>query len=633
MIFAIVIGSVTPVFHLMRISVEVCSFNFVVTIPRIIIRDLSDHADKRELVKVFSRYNSYKNAWIANNPPGFAYIFFNNMKDAIRAVAATNGGILCGNRVRVELTPIDEAEDNKYHMNARGRRRGGGGYRRPHPPSRSPPPPGSPVPRYKRRSSPSPRRYSERGCDTSRESPVRSRSPVPRHVPYRPRYDRKERNQKDFEFQQYATESASHHAAGKSYSAGPIKELYRDHHNHDDKYETLNSSLDRSPNLYRSRDVHYDNEHTHEIFREEFQQSKSHSSTGNSGRSRRRSYDENYHGTKSSTWNIDVEGNQYYYPSSPPSPLPLHSAELQYVGRNNDHYPKYKSRGSDKSFSRNSRYDVQQDIVYTSTYPLSPSPPPPPSPPIPRNEDRSSRRRPSRSREERQKSWKGKESNSDHHHSHKVQRHRSRSPPLYYTRDHNEYVTSSMVNDNSSVPNRELDEYHLKSRSTSKQYKKALPVTDCKAEHSPLVYEQIEEGTDGFFSEVGYHSPLEHPPKDYIQTVDGRDYTAKEDTSSRQQQQVYIEEGPFELTRTLQESYEDQFLEIDEVKGNVEGDESGLYSRDVDHQLGEREVVYSKEREVLHKKRHHQEREVLHRNHEREVIVNRSPVRNRFVCL
>ena len=577
---------------------------------------------------MYSRYSSYKNAWIANNPPGFAYIFFHNMKDAIRAVAATNGGMLCGNRVRVELTPIDEEEDNRYHMNVRGRRRGGGGYRRPRPPSRSPPPPGSPVPRYKRRPSPSPRRYSERSADTGRDSPVRSRSPVPRHVPYRPHYERKERYHKDFEFQQYTTESGSPRT-GKSYTTGPIKEPYKDHHNHDDKYESLNSSLDRSPNLYRSRDVHYDNEHTHEIFpANEFQQTKSHSS----GRSRRRSCDENYRGTESSTWNIDVEGNQYYYPGSPPSPPPLHSAEHQYAGRNNDHYPKYKSQSSDKSFPRNSRYDVQQDIVYTSTYPQSPSPPPPPpSPPIPRNEDRSSRRRPSRSREDRQKSWKGKESNSDHHHSHKVQRHRSQSPPSYYTRDHDEYV-SSMVNNNS--PNRELDEYHLKSRSTNKQYKKALPVSDRnKADHSPLVYEQIEEGTDGFFSEVGYHSPPRHPPKEYIQTVDGRDYTTKEDASSSHQQ-VYIEEGPYESTHNIQqESYEDQFLEIDEVKGNVEDDENGIYSRDVDHQLREREVIYSKEREVLRKKRHHQDREVLHRKHEREVIVKRSPVRNRFVCL
>ena len=102
-------------------NLQLCS-SIVVTIPRIIVRDLGDHADKKELVGIYSKFHSFKNVWVANNPPGFAYVFFDNMKDALKAVASTNGRVLCGGRVRVELTPLDEKVDNnRRQMTQRGR--------------------------------------------------------------------------------------------------------------------------------------------------------------------------------------------------------------------------------------------------------------------------------------------------------------------------------------------------------------------------------------------------------------------------------------------------------------------------------------------------------------------------------
>ena len=101
-----------------------CEFLVVVTDPRllvlvarIIVRDLGTHGDKGELSRLYSKYGPLKNVWVADNPPGFAYIFYHEMKDAQRAVTGTNGHIVCGCRVRVELSPIEE---KRKYLSSRG---------------------------------------------------------------------------------------------------------------------------------------------------------------------------------------------------------------------------------------------------------------------------------------------------------------------------------------------------------------------------------------------------------------------------------------------------------------------------------------------------------------------------------
>ena len=51
--------------------------------------------------------------WVARNPPGFAFVEFDDQRDAEDAVKSLNGSRICGERVRVEM--------------ARNRGRGGGG--------------------------------------------------------------------------------------------------------------------------------------------------------------------------------------------------------------------------------------------------------------------------------------------------------------------------------------------------------------------------------------------------------------------------------------------------------------------------------------------------------------------------
>jgi len=70
------------------------------------VRDIGDRGDKEELRRAFSKFGPLTNVWVADNPPGFAYIFFESFKDAEAAVRYLDGNRLCGGRVRVELSPI-----------------------------------------------------------------------------------------------------------------------------------------------------------------------------------------------------------------------------------------------------------------------------------------------------------------------------------------------------------------------------------------------------------------------------------------------------------------------------------------------------------------------------------------------
>ena len=96
------------------------------SVPRIIIRDLGTRGNKDELRKVYSRFGEIKNVWVADNPPGFAYVFFYDMGDAQDAVRATNARVVCGCQVRVELSPVvDRNKRSPLRSNSDVHPRGG----------------------------------------------------------------------------------------------------------------------------------------------------------------------------------------------------------------------------------------------------------------------------------------------------------------------------------------------------------------------------------------------------------------------------------------------------------------------------------------------------------------------------
>ncbi|XP_072745701.1 RNA-binding protein 1-like isoform X5 [Anoplolepis gracilipes] len=112
---------------------------------KVYVGNLGSSASKHELEGKFSKYGPLRNVWVARNPPGFAFVEFEDPRDAEDAVRGLDGVHLCGTRVRVEMSS--------------GRSRRGGGRR--------------PGPRYSRSRSRSPRR---RSLTRSRSRDRRSRS-------------------------------------------------------------------------------------------------------------------------------------------------------------------------------------------------------------------------------------------------------------------------------------------------------------------------------------------------------------------------------------------------------------------------------------------------------------------------
>ena len=81
---------------------------------KLYVGDLSRDATDKDLERAFGYYGSLRSVWIARNPPGFAFVEFDDEKDADDAVRGLDGTTVCGSRVRVERS--------------RGKsRRGGGG--------------------------------------------------------------------------------------------------------------------------------------------------------------------------------------------------------------------------------------------------------------------------------------------------------------------------------------------------------------------------------------------------------------------------------------------------------------------------------------------------------------------------
>ncbi|XP_044596590.1 RNA-binding protein 1-like isoform X1 [Cotesia glomerata] len=117
---------------------------------KVYVGNLGSSASKHEIENAFSQYGPLRNVWVARNPPGFAFVEFEDPRDAEDAVRGLHGKRCCGTRVRVEMSS--------------GRSRRAGGGRRA-------------GPKYSRSRSRSPRRRSE-----SRYSRSRSRSP--RYSPY-----------------------------------------------------------------------------------------------------------------------------------------------------------------------------------------------------------------------------------------------------------------------------------------------------------------------------------------------------------------------------------------------------------------------------------------------------------------
>ncbi|TTA54963.1 Serine/arginine-rich splicing factor 7 [Bagarius yarrelli] len=71
---------------------------------KVYVGNLGTGAGKGELERAFSYYGPLRTVWIARNPPGFAFVEFEDPRDAEDSVRGLDGKVICGSRVRVELS-------------------------------------------------------------------------------------------------------------------------------------------------------------------------------------------------------------------------------------------------------------------------------------------------------------------------------------------------------------------------------------------------------------------------------------------------------------------------------------------------------------------------------------------------
>ncbi|KAK6749560.1 hypothetical protein RB195_001900 [Necator americanus] len=85
---------------------------------KVYVGGLPNDATSQEIEDAFYRFGRIRKVWVARRPPGFAFVEFEDSRDAEDAVKALDGSRICGVRARVEMS----------HGRGRGSGGGGGGY-------------------------------------------------------------------------------------------------------------------------------------------------------------------------------------------------------------------------------------------------------------------------------------------------------------------------------------------------------------------------------------------------------------------------------------------------------------------------------------------------------------------------
>ncbi|XP_070498006.1 RNA-binding protein 1-like isoform X2 [Chironomus tepperi] len=131
---------------------------------KVYVGNLDQRATKHQIEDIFSKYGPLRNVWVARNPPGFAFVEYEDNRDAEDAVRNLDGSRACGSRIRVEMSNGRTRHDGRRGGGDRGdrRREERGGQRT---------------------------RYRSRSRDRSRE---RDRSRSPKRSPRRSRRSRSE---------------------------------------------------------------------------------------------------------------------------------------------------------------------------------------------------------------------------------------------------------------------------------------------------------------------------------------------------------------------------------------------------------------------------------------------------------
>lgn len=98
----------------------------VATSHRVYVGSILENVKKEDLEVEFGKYGKLTSAWVAFNPPGFAFIEFEDESDAQEAVASMNGTDFMGSKIRVEISPNRGRGRGRGGRGGRGGDRGGG---------------------------------------------------------------------------------------------------------------------------------------------------------------------------------------------------------------------------------------------------------------------------------------------------------------------------------------------------------------------------------------------------------------------------------------------------------------------------------------------------------------------------
>lgn len=92
---------------------------------RVYVGGLIEGIKKEDLEREFDKYGKLNSVWVALNPPGFAFIEFENLQEAEDACSAMNGIEMLGATLKVELSRKRDGP----RRNGGGGGGGGGGFR------------------------------------------------------------------------------------------------------------------------------------------------------------------------------------------------------------------------------------------------------------------------------------------------------------------------------------------------------------------------------------------------------------------------------------------------------------------------------------------------------------------------
>uniref|UniRef100_A0A2K6TN44 RRM domain-containing protein n=1 Tax=Saimiri boliviensis boliviensis TaxID=39432 RepID=A0A2K6TN44_SAIBB len=76
---------------------------------KVYVGNLGNNGNKTELERAFGYYGPLRSVWVARNPPSFAFVEFEDPRDA----ADLDGRTLCGCRVKVELSNGEKISRNR----------------------------------------------------------------------------------------------------------------------------------------------------------------------------------------------------------------------------------------------------------------------------------------------------------------------------------------------------------------------------------------------------------------------------------------------------------------------------------------------------------------------------------------